>query len=145
MAEITDMGDWLETFNPFGIKGKGGRVQMFPRYADCYLHTLKELRQECKRGYIDFPVFMEHLTGFDKATCMQVNEYGMKTSGLLREDFMLIDWENIKSSDSEAILCAILKTLHNVTETEFVYNMFELAMVEFEPWLKTYNKKHEQD
>lgn len=124
----------LEQHNPFGIKDAKGKILFFNTYRENYLYVLKEMRSYCKRGFVDVAVLLHHLSGFDEATCIEIETTGMKLFRILRNTPILIDWE--KPDRYYEVTAAIMKSYHIVTDTQFDGTLYELAWNDFkkEPW-----------
>lgn len=119
----------IEQHNPFGIKDEKGNVLYFKTYRENYLYVLKEMRRYCKRGYVEIAVLLHHLSGFDEATCIEIEISGMKLFPILRNVPILIDWERPDATYNQ--IAAIIKSFHLLTNTQFDFAMFEMAWNDF--------------
>lgn len=141
--DMTTLGDYLERFNPFGLKNEKGRILHFKTRDDIYLYTLKEIRKYCKRGYIELTLLMKHLTGFDESTCEDLANAARKYEKTLAKDPIFVDWSNVGYEKDR--LEAIIKALHILTETEFVWASFEYAWIMFRQFNEVYTNNGEDN
>lgn len=132
MNVFETLGDYLEKHNPFALINGKNEMLFFKNYEEAYLYTLKDLRKYCKKGYVDLPLLVKHLTDFDDDTCMEVAEYMTQSYKEWRDKPVLIDWSRVGYEKEKLI--AILKGLHGLTETEYDWLEFECAWNRFTSW-----------
>lgn len=136
MDNFETMGDYLDKYNPFALKNNKNQILHFKSYDEIYLHTLKEIRQYCKRGYIDLALLVKHLTQFDDESCNEIADGFRKLVQKEPDQPMFIDWLNIGYEKDKLI--GILKGLHNITETQYDWPCGEYAWVLF----RDFNEKY---
>lgn len=135
------LGDYFEKYNAFALKTPKNKIMHFKSRDEMYLYVLKEIRQYCKRGYLEIALLVKHLTQFDDETCEQIAEIIRKGNSKLREDPIFIDWQNI--GYEKVKLITILKGLHSLTETEYEWVAGEYAWALFRTWNQTISNNAE--
>lgn len=139
MDNFETMGDYLSKYNPFGIKDEKNNVLHFKDYGEIYLHTLKETQKYCQRGYLELPLLIKHLTGFDFDTATDIAELVKKNDKTIPEGPLFVDWTDVGYSKERFV--SLMKGLHELTETTFDWVMFEYAWLRFKSWNDNYNKE----
>lgn len=137
-----ELGEFLHTKNPFALKTPKGRFLVFEQYKDIYLHVLKEIRKYCKRGYIDYPVLLRHFTNMTEDATMHYNDIAMKKYALLRETCIIVNWEQV--NNHQELFIQILKAMHEVTQSDFDFNHFEMAWSRFLEYNENYGKEEKE-
>lgn len=130
------MGEWLDKYNPFAMKGPNGKIRYFENYKGAYLYTLKRIRRRSAKGYFDLVLFFLDEVMNDRETAEDMVRLMGRKYPILRGDYLLLDWEDTASNEPK--LTAVLKGLHMITETEYDYASFEVAWNEFKQWERTY-------
>lgn len=139
MEDFETLGDYLAKYNPLALKNDKNQILHFKTYDDAYLYVLKETRTYCTRGYVEIPLLVKHLTGFDDETCMEITDIIIRYNKSLKDEPHVIDWHRIERS--KEILEAVVKGLHSLTETEFSWSSFEYAWVIYKQWIEKINGK----
>lgn len=130
---------FLQDKNPFMIIDQKEKLMEFKSREELYLYTLKEIRKYCPKGYVEVPLLIKHLTGFDDVTCEDASKPITKFNSTLSYDKpIFIDWRAV-GYDKEK-LQAIFKTMHLPTESEFDWAAFEYVWMQFKAWLNEYNE-----
>lgn len=137
------LGDYLEKYNPFALKNSKNEILHFPTYSDIYLHTMKEMRMYCKRGYVELALLVKYLTGFNDETCTELADNMKKLNRDLSNEPLLIDWSRVGYEKEK--LVAILNGLHDLTETEFDWAQFEKSWLTFRSWNDEYTEEQSED
>lgn len=143
MENFETLGDYLSKHNPLALKNSKNQILHFKNYEAAYLYTLKEMRKYCKKGYVELPLLVKHFTGFDDETCEDISRYIKKHNSEWDKVPSLIDWNRVGYEKEK--LEAVMKGLHEITETEYDWVEFECAWLEFRKWNYDKNMTHDDE
>lgn len=143
MEDFETLGDYLEKHNPLALKNGKNEILYFKNYEAAYLYALKEMRKYCKKGYVELPLLVKHFTGFDDESCEDVASYMKQAFQEWQTMPVLIDWQRVGYEKEK--LMAIMRGMHEITETEFDWVEFECAWNEFRTWNEKFEDGKETD
>lgn len=143
MENIETLGDYLAKYNPLALKNEKNEILHFKNYDEAYLYALKDIRKYCKKGYVELPLLIKHLSGFDDESCEQLACYMREQNKDLDVETIFLDWRSIDRQYER--LMTIIKVLHEPTETEFSWTSFEYAWMIFKQFNEKMIEKDEKE
>lgn len=143
MENIETLGDYLAMFNPLALKNEKNEILHFKNYDEAYLYVLKDIRRYCKKGYVELPLLIKHLNGFDDESCEELARFMRNRNKDLDVETIFLDWRNIDRQYER--LMTIIKVLHEPTETEFAWTSFEYAWMVFKQFNEKMIEKDEKE
>lgn len=124
-----DLSEIIEQHNPFFMKSPKGKICYFEDYVAVYLKTLRLLREQFPKGYIEMVLFLND-------NCKTGISYGRElVRGWKREGYegdpVLVEW-NSNGVERYYTLRLLMKCLHTLSGTSFKEDMFKVALEKFD-------------
>lgn len=128
LTNNNELREFINKINPFLIRDDTGNLLVFKDYGECYLYTLKFLRDKFKRGFIDVPLAVYLLT---RVSPNDARRIAKKLPFLiLASEIYLCPWED-KKSNPKFKAEQIMRALHSLSDTKFSTDFFNWAWDEF--------------
>lgn len=126
-----DYEDVIKRINPFGIREMTGlgnyELIVFEDYGKCYLHTLKFLRTQFLKGFIDVPLALSMMT---RVAVSETRTWLRKMMIETDHEIYLCPWEDDKE-DVKKRAEMLLRSIHVLTDTKFSTDYFNWAWYQF--------------
>lgn len=126
-----DFASLIMEHNPFGVKDSDGAPIFFNDYADVYLHVLRVLRTQFKRGYVDIILLVNVLTQAGVGDCEYLFRQMKSLWGLSAERLINYHFDSTDENDHQEV-AQIMKALHVISGTHFDPIRFNEAFIRFQ-------------
>lgn len=107
----------------------GDEIKYFKDYGEAYLYAMLKLEELFPRGYVDMVLYLHYTTGQPLSAC----EREVKRMRMLKRhnDFIVLLWDN-RGEQTKERYEAIIKSLHQLSQTTFSQDFFNWAWEEFQ-------------
>jgi hypothetical protein len=114
--------------NPFFAKD-GNEIKYFRDYGEAYLYAMRKLDEQFPRGYVDMALYLHSTTGQPLLAC----EREVKKMKMLKRhnDYIVLLRDN-RGEQTKERYEAIIKSLHQLSQTTFSQDFFNWAWQEFQ-------------
>lgn len=126
-----DFASLIMEHNPFGVKGCDGAPIFFNDYSDVYLHVLRVLHTQFKRGYVDIILLVNVLTQAGVGDCEYLFRQMKSLWGLKAERLINYHFDSTDENDHQEV-AQIMKALHVISGTHFDPIRFNEAFIRFQ-------------